>query len=364
MDKGGIGSYLVVQDGSEFSFFLRSGRYYLFVYEDANEDFKYQDTEYAGAYGKPTIIDVASGDEFEGLGLRLKPPGHLKIPPSVLLTSAEDIEKKFAQRSGQIGELTTLDNPDFSDENGALGLWTPVQFYEKIGMKIYFLEDYDPNKIPILFVHGSSGHPATWKDIIGVLDREKFQPWLVYYPSGLRLDTLGERLGSYIGELHLKYQFHDLYVIAHSMGGLVSRSMIQHYAKLPKRCDVPVYITLATPWSGHSSAETGVKLAPAIVPSWYDMVPQSKFLEKLFAQPLPEETDFHLFFAHRGSAGIKFSSGNTDGTVSLSSQLFLPAQDAATSIYGVDEGHVDILSNTNVLKKLRRILDESTNSQR
>ncbi len=61
-----------MQNGSEFSFYPGSGRYYLLAYEDANEDRKYQESEYAGAYGNPTIIDVDSGSDYEEIELRLR----------------------------------------------------------------------------------------------------------------------------------------------------------------------------------------------------------------------------------------------------------------------------------------------------
>ncbi len=351
--------YWVVQHDGEFSFLRKSGRYYLLAYEDANEDSRYQKTEFAAAYGEPTIIDLDSGAGFQGLELRLRPPGEVVMPPSVLGTTFADVEKKFAFRTGQTGELTTMDNPLFSMDNASMGLWTPVQFVEKIGMKIYFLEPYDPTKIPVLFIHGSSGHPGLWKEIVESLDREKFQPWLTYYPSGLRLGALGGILAKYIDELHLKHQFKDLVVVAHSMGGLVGRSMIQSYAELPKPCSIPLYITLATPWQGHTGAAMGVKHAPAVIPAWYDMVPDSPFIAELFAHPFPGETQFHLLFAYRGKAGMKFSSGNTDGTVTLGSQLFMPAQEAATQVYGIDASHVGILSDTNALQMLGRIMGET-----
>lgn len=351
------GYWVVHQDG-KFKFRRPYGRYYLLAFEDANEDTKYQEDEYTAAYGEPTIIDLDSGESFENLELRLMPPGHVKIPASISGMSVEERQEKFVWRKEQTGIVTTLDNPDFTMKNAALGLWEPVAFFKQCGMKLYFLEPYDPKKIPVLFVHGSSGYPGIWKDIIANMDRERFQPWVAFYPSGLRLSTPANAYSKYIEELRLKHQFKDLIVVAHSMGGLVSRSMIQQYANQDVRCNIPLYITLATPWQGHAGAAMGVKRAPTVIPAWYDMVPNSPFIEGIFEAPLPKETDYYLVFAHQGKPGAKFSGENTDGTVTLSSQLFMQAQEEAARVVGIDATHVSILSDTNTIRKLNQLLEQ------
>ncbi len=352
----GSGYWVVPQDGA-FTFLRPGGRYYLFAFEDANEDARYQTNECATAFGSPTIIDLNSREKFENLELCLMAPGSMELPSCVNQLSVEEKEKKFEWRKGQVGIVTTMDNPDFTAKSGTLGLWQPLSFYGKFGMKIFFLEPYDPDKTPVLFVHGSSGHPGTWSTIIENMDREHFQPWLAFYPSGLRLEVLGDALSRYLSELHLEHKFDDMIVIAHSMGGLVSRSMIQKYAQQTFRCRVPVYITIATPWQGHAGAATGVKRAPAVVPAWYDMVPGNPFIRKIFSAPLPKEMNHYLFFAYRGKSGAKFRSENTDGTVSLSSQLFGQAQEEAFKTIGMNSTHVGILSDTNLIQHLNRILD-------
>lgn len=61
-------------------------------------------------------------------------------------------------------------------------------------------------------------------------------------------------------------------------------------------------------------------------------------------------------FSHRG--GYSFlSDGNTDGVVSLRSQLPIHIQENAALVIGYDEGHVSILNSEEVLRKLNEILD-------
>ena len=99
----------------------------------------------------------------------------------------------------------------------------------------------------------------------------------------------------------------------------------------------------------------GVDMAPVAVPSWYDMVPDSPFLRSLYAQPLPRATRHFLMFSYRGS--FKLVGGeNTDGTVSLSSQLSEAAQKAADRVIGFDETHTSVLTSGTVAVSLNEFL--------
>ena len=65
---------------------------------------------------------------------------------------------------------------------------------------IYFLEPYAKDKTPVLFVHGIGGSPRDLEDIIAALDRRRFQPWLMNYPSGLDIRALGDGLVGLLAE--------------------------------------------------------------------------------------------------------------------------------------------------------------------
>ncbi len=54
---------------------------------------------------------------------------------------------------------------------------------------IFFLEPFDPNKIPIIFIHGLMSSPHAWINFINNLDhdpefRRRYQPCVLFYPSG------------------------------------------------------------------------------------------------------------------------------------------------------------------------------------
>ena len=75
------------------------------------------------------------------------------------------------------------------------GLLTMTSMLRKKGISeergLFLLAPYDPDKIPILFVHGANGTPEGWKMIVEQIDRKKYQPWFYYYPSGFRLNKRG-----------------------------------------------------------------------------------------------------------------------------------------------------------------------------
>ncbi len=54
---------------------------------------------------------------------------------------------------------------------------------------IYLIHPYDPNKIPILFIHGLLGSPLSWQNLTNELCSdpkilEHYQPWFFLYPTG------------------------------------------------------------------------------------------------------------------------------------------------------------------------------------
>jgi pimeloyl-ACP methyl ester carboxylesterase len=103
---------------------------------------------------------------------------------------------------------------------------------------VYLIHPYDPNKIPILFIHGLLGTPISWQNLINDLCSdpkilEHYQPWFFLYPTGqpvlesasqLREDLAAtQRLfdpsGSAIASRHVV-------VVAHSMGGLLGHTLV------------------------------------------------------------------------------------------------------------------------------------------
>ncbi len=248
-------------------------------------------------------------------------------------------------------------------ENAVSGLWAPFDFVLNFHPGVYFLQSYDPDKVPVLFVHGISGTPLNFRFLIERLDANKFQPWVYYYPSGGSLSLIAGHLSQTMEKLRLRYGFKRFFVVAHSMGGLVARGFILRHMDSGQRSEIPLFVTIATPWGGHKSAELGVKYAPAVVRSWYDMAPDSRFLREIFykdpdtlekRRSLPQSITHHLIFGfNRNSRSFGASD---DQVVTVASELRFEAQREAYRVYGFDLSHNGILAAPEVATLVNEIL--------
>ena len=94
------------------------------------------------------------------------------------------------------------------------------------------LQPYDPAKIPVICVHGLMDSQATWVPIINALRadpaiRAKYQFWFYSYPSGYPYPYSASIFRRQMDEMKQQYPDHkDAVLIGHSMGGIISRSLI------------------------------------------------------------------------------------------------------------------------------------------
>ena len=114
---------------------------------------------------------------------------------------------------------TTLLNGDFARQFGGL----------------YMLEPFDPDKIPVVMVHGFWSSPVTWTEMLNDLRadktiRERYQFWFYLYPSGqpfwfsarqMREDLA--QVQSAVDPQRPSQALSEMVLVGHSMGGLVSR---------------------------------------------------------------------------------------------------------------------------------------------
>jgi pimeloyl-ACP methyl ester carboxylesterase len=343
------------KDDEIYMFTVPKGLYYILAFEDANSNLVYDAGEYFGLVGKPDRISITSLN---------KPVANLNIMvartdgfPKGFPTDITNVKALIGVSDIATGTITTLDNEIFSEENAKMGFWQPVTSLFKNGAGVYFLEAYDPKKIPILFVHGASGSPRNFQFIAENIDRSRFQPWFYHYPSGFPLEKINRFLNYLITHLHDEYQFKKLYVTAHSMGGLVARGFILKNVYEDGNDYIKLFVSISSPFGGLETAKKGVESAPEAIPSWHDVVPGSPYIEKIFSQPLKGKIDYYLLFSHKG--GCSFFLDNNDGAVTLRSQLDLRAQKDAIAKWGFDEGHVTILSSKDVLGIYNDILEKT-----
>jgi len=103
---------------------------------------------------------------------------------------------------------------------------------------IYLMEEFDPQRIPILFIHGLLSDPKTWKPMVENLKADPeitshFQFWFYAYPSGTPVvpsaAILKRHLDAAVDEIETNHGIsmeRRLIVVGHSMGGILSKSLI------------------------------------------------------------------------------------------------------------------------------------------
>jgi pimeloyl-ACP methyl ester carboxylesterase len=127
-----------------------------------------------------------------------------------------------------------LNQPQFQDiELSTMGLLRPGD--AKALQGLYMLEPFDPDKMPVVMVHGLWSSPITWMEMYNDLRsdplvRQHYQFWFYMYPTGqpfwLSATQMREDLALMRRELDPGRQLpalDQMVLVGHSMGGLVSK---------------------------------------------------------------------------------------------------------------------------------------------
>ncbi len=342
-----IADHYITTDNGRWGFSAESGDYGLLAFADDNSRARLEPGAAWPGVEPSHRLSCVDGDHLDRLVL------HPTAAPNLDVIAKPAAKEQVPITLGSLtvlGVVTTLDDPGFAPEVADMGLWQPVEFLKQARPGIYFLQRYDTDRIPVLYVHGINGTPRNFDALIARLDRARFQPWVYLYPSSADLDVVGGHLQQTVTKLQRAYHFDRLVVIAHSMGGLPARNFILRNGD--DGVEIPLFISLATPWGGNDGAAAGAEHAPTPLPAWIDLAPNSAFLRALFyldpdqrqqPRPLPARTRHHLFFAfQRDSNSFGPSS---DGTIPLQRQLPPEAQRDAERLYGIDAGHVTVLQD-------------------
>jgi pimeloyl-ACP methyl ester carboxylesterase len=336
--------------------------YFFAAFCDTNGDQRYGDGEPVWMHGAPGPVGFDSQRRSGRIPIRYSTTLNATLELLAGLRAARGDHRLIElQRGGRmaiaLGEITTMADTRFSPENGSKGLWEPASSLNEQGIGIYFLERYDPARIPVLFVHGAGGTPRDWSSFAEKFDRKQHQLWFYSYPSGLRLDDCALMLEKGVEKLQAQLGFERLHVVAHSMGGLVSRRFLISNVLDLHQPWVRKFVTISTPWRGHEAAGLGVKHAPATVPSWIDMQTDSDFTRRLFARSLAPQVQHSLAFTYGGKRSLILPESN-DGTVSVDSQLKAETQSAATRLHGFNESHVSVLHSPEVIRWVEAAVSE------
>jgi pimeloyl-ACP methyl ester carboxylesterase len=113
---------------------------------------------------------------------------------------------------------------------GLMGALRAAHYEKKTGL--YFLQPYDPDRIPLVFVHGLISTPFDWVKTINGLQadpeiRKRYQFWVFAYPTGNPVLYSALRLREELAKVDKLYPNHKGYVlVGHSMGGLLSQAQV------------------------------------------------------------------------------------------------------------------------------------------
>ncbi|CAN5797484.1 hypothetical protein BH11VER1_BH11VER1_34020 [soil metagenome] len=98
--------------------------------------------------------------------------------------------------------------------------------------RIMRLQPYDPNKIPVLFIHGLQSSPETWVEMFGTLRadpeiRRNYQFWFFSWPTGYPYFHPAAVLRRELDEVKKAYPNNkQMVVVGHSMGAMITRLML------------------------------------------------------------------------------------------------------------------------------------------
>lgn len=122
----------------------------------------------------------------------------------------------FVNHRDDLNLLTYMLNPDHDSFSG-----------------LYAMSPYDPDKIPVIFVHGLMSSPQTWIQMINTLSsdpgiRSHYQFWFYTYSSGNPVLVSAEKMREAVDAVWKQYgrnrNFNRMVIVGHSMGGLLAKT--------------------------------------------------------------------------------------------------------------------------------------------
>jgi pimeloyl-ACP methyl ester carboxylesterase len=98
--------------------------------------------------------------------------------------------------------------------------------------RIIFLQPFDPEKIPVVLVHGLMSTPRMWaplvKSLLGDAQiRDRYQFWFFYYPTSQPIPLSALQLREALDEVvRTDHPQRPMILVGHSMGGILSRAQV------------------------------------------------------------------------------------------------------------------------------------------
>jgi pimeloyl-ACP methyl ester carboxylesterase len=126
--------------------------------------------------------------------------------------------------------MSQMDKVNFSN------LLRPARLTREEG--IFFGQQLDPDRIPVLFVHGLNSNPHTFAMMVNDLAGQKwfrnnYQVWFYYYPTGVPWLASAEKYRKHLAEAvayakqHGVRNLDKMVIVGHSMGGLINSASLR-----------------------------------------------------------------------------------------------------------------------------------------
>lgn len=178
--------------------------------------------------------------------LRVAPrmEGHQEGPHQCVLELHDPLNSRDIVVSNRLvpieTDLTTplayfLDNPEFEDRKN-IATWALLKPDSADSLRgLFMLEPYDPDKIPVVMVHGLWSSPVTWMEMFNELRsfpeiRSQYQFWFYLYPTGQPFWISARQMREHLAEAQQRLDparitptLDQMVLVGHSMGGLVSK---------------------------------------------------------------------------------------------------------------------------------------------
>ncbi len=103
---------------------------------------------------------------------------------------------------------------------------------------LFMMQPYDPDRRVLLMIHGLASSPEAWVNVANELMRDDeirrdFQVWQFYYPTNMPIALSHDAIRHTLEDVMQHYDpsgkavaSHDMVVVGHSMGGVISRLMV------------------------------------------------------------------------------------------------------------------------------------------
>ncbi|MDG2125358.1 MAG: hypothetical protein P8J87_16765 [Verrucomicrobiales bacterium] len=223
---------------------------------------------------------------------------------------------------------------------------------DKITPRFHIHDPYDPDKIPLVMIHGLGASPATWSQLTNIVLgdtslRSRYQVWHYFYPTGVPFLEAAEEFRLGFGRFRLALASatglaeprHPALFVCHSLGGLMVKTLASdsgeilqqasgldhaetslHFTRSPH---IARAIFVASPLNGSTlAAVPGAEIA-YFIPSISTIASDHPVTKAFSSIPIAPDIPFHIVL------GKKFTISKTafsDGVVSYNNASVPGAQ--------------------------------------